>query len=31
MYPLAIAAIVRREFDEAWKQATSSLSVDALF
>lgn len=27
----AEAAIVKREFDEAWKQATSPLSVDALF
>ena len=27
----AEAAIVQREFDEAWKQATSPLSVDALF
>lgn len=27
----AEAAIVKREFDEAWKQATSALSVDALF
>ena len=27
----AEAAIVRREFDDAWKQATSPLSVDALF
>lgn len=27
----AESAIVRREFDEAWKQATSPLSVDALF
>jgi tetratricopeptide (TPR) repeat protein len=27
----AEAAIVQREFDEAWKQATSPLTVDALF
>jgi hypothetical protein len=27
----ADAAIVKREFDEAWKQPTSPLSVDALF
>ena len=27
----AEAAIVRREFDQAWKQATSTLSADALF
>ena len=27
----AEAAIVKREFDDAWKQATSPLSVDALF
>ncbi len=27
----AEAAIVRREFDDAWKQASSPLSVDALF
>jgi hypothetical protein len=26
----AEAAIIKREFDAAWKQATSSLTVDAL-